>query len=160
MTVPLFVPFINKPDVTGQIPVGLTTAYTVPAGRYARVTVNLSCSSAFSASGNINTSGNNVNPTISSNASSFTIWLKAGDVITVSNSSPTSQQTIPANATASVSVSATATATYNINGNSYSISASGSATGYASSTGFGSSFFTISTTAMSMAHYEEYIEPT
>jgi hypothetical protein len=158
MTVPLFVPFINKPDVTGQIPVGITTAYTVPAGKYARVTVNLSCSSIFSLSGNP-AALTQINPSVSSNSLSFSIWLKAGDVITVSNSAPSSSQTISANLSATVSVATTATATYNINGNAYSISASGSAMGQGGSTGSGPTTFTISTSASSMAHYEEYIEP-
>lgn len=158
MTVSLFVPFINKPDVTGQIPVGLTTAYEVPAGKYARVTFNLACSSIYSQSGNIN--GDAINPSISANSLSFCIWLKSGDVISVSSSAPTSSQTIPGNATAVVSLAATASATYLINGNSYSIYSSGSACGSASSTGGGPSTFSISTSATSMAHYEEYIEPT
>ena len=158
MTVPLFVPFINKPDVTGQIPVGLTTAYTVPSGKYARVTVMLSVTAGMSFSFQSGNAGLSIADNIDgARSETFSLWLKAGDVITISGTTAGSSSSVTYSASATYPVSASATIT--VNGNPYTIQCYGKIiTGWSGASGTYN--VTNISQSKSLIHYEEYIEPT
>lgn len=72
MSSPYIMPFNNMPANTGA---GSTT-YTVPAGKYARVTISIEA--AF----NIELTSQQITyPTISCQSQIFTVWMRAGDVL-------------------------------------------------------------------------------
>jgi len=164
MTVPLFVPFINKPDVTGQIPVGITTAYTVPAGRYARVAVNLSVVAyyTFSFSSGSNSLGTTENVD-GCKSESFSVWLKAGDVITISGTSAGSPNIvgfIGGGSGTSFTYLASASVTITINGNPYTIQCYGKQVVFMPAGANANYNVTNQSSSRSLIHYEEFIEPT
>lgn len=88
MSAPFFVPFNFQP-VSHQR--GTTGTYTCPAGKYARVTVLFTCGFSFDM-GNPNSTSPHPPVAISTSnqSSSFDIWLKSGDTLTlaVSNTNP------------------------------------------------------------------------
>ena len=79
-----FVPFDNNPTSHDEE----TTTYTVPAGKYAKVTVNISISGSINlGSLTLTTARSTV---LARTAHSFDVWMKAGDtlVMTDTSSSP------------------------------------------------------------------------
>jgi uncharacterized protein (TIGR03437 family) len=164
MTVPFFIPFINKPDVTGQIPVGITTAYTVPAGKYAKVNVMLSVVSYYSFS--FQSGSNSLSTTDNVDgcrSESFSVWLKAGDVITISGTSAGSSNSVTFTGAASTGTSFTypssASVTITINGNPYTIQCYGKQVVFMPASTSGVYGVTNQSSSKSLIHYEEFIEP-
>lgn len=74
-----FIPFDNNPISTSQG--DLSSSYTVPAGKFARVTVSISLRAGIVPSVSVTGNGNQYcNDNVS-----FDFWLKSGDVLTKTN---------------------------------------------------------------------------
>ena len=80
MSAPYIIPFNHQPILTGAS----SSTYTVPSGKYARVTATLTCAAWVSARSAVNGS-TGYSEGASSQSTTITIWLKAADAITVSN---------------------------------------------------------------------------
>jgi hypothetical protein len=79
-----FVPFNFQPVNTGAG--NESSTYTVPAGKYARVTVTL-CVSAYAGSQSvINNSNDHIDSNSNSNSTSFEIFMNEGEALTFSAS--------------------------------------------------------------------------
>lgn len=81
MSAPYIIPFNHQPVSTG-----VSTNYTVPSGKYARVVINLNASAACSQNDSLGTGFSgapsaSVNCQSDSKSNSIELWLKAGDNI-------------------------------------------------------------------------------
>jgi hypothetical protein len=81
MSAPYIIPFNHQPAATYQ-GTGAGTLYTVPSGKYARVTLTAFASFTLATGG-----GDTMQP--NGNTNSISLWIKTGDVVgaTIANSS-------------------------------------------------------------------------
>jgi len=82
-----FVPFDNNPTSHDEE----TTTYTVPAGKYAKVTVNISISGSITNPSLTITTPSP--PSLANVAHSFDVWMKAGDILVMTDTSSTPSAT-------------------------------------------------------------------
>jgi hypothetical protein len=108
MSAPFFIPFNNKPASVGS-----GTSYTVPAGKYARVTYNM----AVNARGVLTLGVPEIVTNISSSDSlNGVIWLNPGDAITAIKTAATGTTSIIGTPAYSTLLYSTSTATVRVNG--------------------------------------------
>jgi hypothetical protein len=117
MSAPLYIPssptasFNNNPTSSAR---GTTASYTVPAGKYARVSISISHSYYTSTS----FGGNTVQIPTTSNSvfggtgivSAFDVWMKAGEILTLANTNTNGTATITGSTSNSVLASLSAIA--------------------------------------------------
>lgn len=148
MSAPYIIPFNNQPVTTGAG----TATYTVPSGKYARVTITLNTAIYFSASSattvaNFPPSGNTACDTVV-----ISIWAKTGDAISFAANSPGA--TSSAGATAAVAyLTSTSTMTALLNGTAF---AKASATATFITSNSASSTVTSEGAGSATYYYEEY----
>lgn len=85
MSAPYIIPFNHQPSLTAAY---ANSGVTVPSGKYARIRFTLSVTAYLTHSGGTAIGASIEIDKTDSNCTTGDVWLKAGDVISVSNSAP------------------------------------------------------------------------
>lgn len=141
MSAPFIIPFNFQPVNTGAS----SSTYTVPLGKYARITATLT-TTAYPSSLDLVT-GQVYHSVGNSNTTTFSIWLKSGDAVSVSNTA--------ASRTSSVTDTITGISTALLKINSNTVASCSSAASFGSSSAFPK---VIAGTSVVNYFYEEYNE--
>jgi hypothetical protein len=114
MSAPYIIPFNFQPSATGNV---ANAGYTVPAGKYARVMANLSVKSHPSSYSAVGSGSPPVYAASGEDSTSIELFLKSGDVVSVSNSAGSATATASGNAYAASNFAvAVSTANISVNG--------------------------------------------
>lgn len=153
MSAPFIVPFNFAPVSTAK---GTTGSYTVPAGKYALVNISIDHAFYHSTSFTVSFAGlSSALVSLGNRSESFSLWLKAGDVLTLANTNTNASATISRNGFGAVdlnvSLQASSVTSITIGGSLWKNSTSrGSLTGFSSyTTGGGGDTTTFSVTCES-----------
>lgn len=111
----LIVPFDNDPI---NVVRGTTALYTVPAGRFAKITLQYDASFALSRSGGITTNVWNGNPAfgVSPNAGEISFWLTSAQTMQLAAANTTGTGTVPTGTDTILNINAIAGFTITIGG--------------------------------------------
>jgi hypothetical protein len=111
MSTPFIIPFNFQPVTTV---VATTASYTVPAGKYSRVVIDMDCSAWItSATQSTGTGGTAVGGSPGNSSKTKELWLKAGDVLT--NSTTNASGSVISAASGAAGGVGTSTATFTLN---------------------------------------------
>jgi hypothetical protein len=156
--IPLIDPFNNDPINTGSS----NSSYTVPSGKYARVRVNLSASTSVGLSNKSSFTVATLNTSLDSNSASFDLFLKSGDTVTVTSSSPSDQVNFGQNQTISnLLMNVSPYASFTFSGNTTSIYVSGFISGSMTKDGANNTAsINLTSNANALIQYSEYLSIT